>query len=524
MLANPAFHKVRRSRNGYNLLIVVGAVLLLTLIVGLICGWLMLQTVASYYAGRIYPNVYVLGLKLGRLTPEEASLLLDDTVHQADAGMLHLRDGSIGLTVSGPAELTIPWSQVGVQLDVQATADAAFAIGHIDGQDWRDRMWEWLKRHDVAPVFSVDPERARRALEQLAPSLATAPVDATLRLPDQESDSVIAVPGRPGRELDIGATLAQLLTLAKDQGRKDQLDLVFRSLSPHITDATPFQAQAEEMLNRRVEVTTYDVLTDETFSWTLGRKEFINWLRIAPGSVGPTVTLDQEAIRTTLTDFADELGTGRGFRWEAATEQVANALEAGSSAATLYMTHPVRTHVVQTGESLSSIAAAFGMTAWHVMQANPGLDPDWLHVGQELTIPSQDELTPYTPVPGKRVVVSVAEQRMRAYENERLVFEWPVSTGVAKSPTHTGVFQVLGKEEQAYASLWDLWMPHFVAIYAAGPDFFNGFHGLPTLSSGRRLWEGLLGSPASYGCIILGLEEAKAFYQWAELGVVVVVE
>jgi L,D-transpeptidase ErfK/SrfK len=524
MLANPAFHKVRRSCNGYNLFIVVGAVLLLTLIVGLICGWLMLQTVASYYAGRIYPNVYVLGLKLGRLIPEEASLLLDDTVHQVDVGMLHLRDSSRGLTPTGPAELTIPWSQLGMQLDVHATVDAAFAIGHIDGQDWRDRMWEWLQRHDIAPVFSVDPEQARRTLEQLAPSLATAPVDAALRLPEKGSDRVIAVPGRPGRKLDIEATLAQLLTLVKSQETEDQLDLVFQSLPPHITDVTPFQAQAEEMLNRRVEVITYDVLTDESFSWTLGRKEFINWLRIAPGTTGPTLTLDQQAIRSTLTDFADELGAERGFRWEEATGQVANALEAGGGTVTLYLTHPVRSHIVQDGDSLSSIASAFGMTAWHVMQANPGLDPDWLYVGQELTIPSQDELTPYIPVPSKRVVVSVAEQRMRAYENGKLVFEWPVSTGVAKSPTHSGVFQVLGKEEQAYASLWDLWMPHFVAIYAAGPDFSNGFHGLPTLSSGRRLWEGLLGSPASYGCIILGLEEAEVFYNWVELGVVVVVE
>jgi L,D-transpeptidase ErfK/SrfK len=532
MLANPTFHKARRSRNGYSPLIFVGAVLALTLIVGLICGWLMLQTVASYYASRIYPNVYVMGLKLGRMTPEEATTLLNETARHTDIGLLTLRDGSPGLTTGGSAGLTtggenhwsIPWSQAGMQLDVKGTVEAAFAIGHTGDLDWRDHIWEWLKRHDVAPVFTVEPERARQVLEQLAPSLASAPIDATLRLPEHEDDPVVAVPGQPGRELDIEATLAQLLTLAHGQGGKDRLDLVFRTIPPRIADATPFQVQAEEMLNRRIAITTYDVLTDETFAWTLGRRDLSNWLRIAPRSNGPTITLDQEAMRMTLTNLAAEMGAGRGLRWAEAVGQLASAFEAGGGTVTLYLTHPVRIHSVQAGDSLSSIAAEFGMTAWHVMQANPGLDPDWLYVGQELTIPSQDELTPYTPVPGKRVIVSIAEQRMRAYENDRLVFEWPVSTGVTKSPTHTGVFQVLGKEEEAYASLWDLWMPHFVAIYAAGPDFFNGFHGLPTLSSGRRLWEGLLGSPASYGCIILGLEEAEAFYNWVELGVVVVVE
>jgi lipoprotein-anchoring transpeptidase ErfK/SrfK len=190
----------------------------------------------------------------------------------------------------------------------------------------------------------------------------------------------------------------------------------------------------------------------------------------------------------------------------------------------LYLTHPERSYTVQAGDSISGIAAAFGMTPWHVVRANPDIDPDWLSVGQQLTIPSQDELTPHLPVTDKRIVVSVAEQRMRAYENGELVYEWPISTGVEDSPTHTGIFQVLGKEENAYASLWDLWMPHFIAIYAAGPDFHNGFHGLPTLSSGRRLWEGALGSPASYGCIILGLDEAETLYEWVELGVTVVVE
>jgi lipoprotein-anchoring transpeptidase ErfK/SrfK len=164
------------------------------------------------------------------------------------------------------------------------------------------------------------------------------------------------------------------------------------------------------------------------------------------------------------------------------------------------------------------------MPVWLVLQANPAINPDRLQVGQELTIPSQDMLTPHLPVPGKRVVVSIAEQRARLYENDALIHDWPISTGIADSPTSNGVFQVLAKEENAYASLWDLWMPHFVSIYPAGPDFYNGFHGLPTLSNGRRLWEGLLGTPASYGCIILGLEQAEVFYRWAEVGVVVVVE
>jgi len=83
------------------------------------------------------------------------------------------------------------------------------------------------------------------------------------------------------------------------------------------------------------------------------------------------------------------------------------------------------------------------------------------------------------------------------------------------------VFQVLSREESAYASLWDLEMPHFIGIYASGPGFTNGIHALPILSSGQRLWEGALGTRASYGCIILGIAEAEELFAWAEIGVTV---
>jgi lipoprotein-anchoring transpeptidase ErfK/SrfK len=69
--------------------------------------------------------------------------------------------------------------------------------------------------------------------------------------------------------------------------------------------------------------------------------------------------------------------------------------------------------------------------------------------------------------------------------------------------------------------MWDLHMPNFIGIYEAWPGFMNGIHGLPTLSNGNRLWAGNLGRPVSYGCIILGLQEAQDLFDWAEKGVVV---
>jgi hypothetical protein len=87
------------------------------------------------------------------------------------------------------------------------------------------------------------------------------------------------------------------------------------------------------------------------------------------------------------------------------------------------------------------------------------------------------------------------------------------------------MFQVLSKEENAFASSWDLWMPHFIGVYRTGPDFTNGIHGLPTLSNGSILWGGYLGrQPISYGCIVIGLEEAAQIYSWVELGTLIIIQ
>jgi LysM repeat protein len=180
--------------------------------------------------------------------------------------------------------------------------------------------------------------------------------------------------------------------------------------------------------------------------------------------------------------------------------------------------------VVQPGDTLISISFDLQMMAWKILQANPGLNPNQLYAGQKLTIPSKSDLLPMPVVMGKRIVINITQQRMWTYQNGNVLNQYVISTGIAKSPTQPGVFQVQGHDLNAYASIWDLYMPHFLSIYEASPGFMNGIHGLPMLSSGVRLWGSVLGRPASFGCIILTLADAQTVYDWADDGVVVVIQ
>ena len=62
-----------------------------------------------------------------------------------------------------------------------------------------------------------------------------------------------------------------------------------------------------------------------------------------------------------------------------------------------------------------------------------------------------------------------------------------------------------------------------VPIYKVG-NLENGIHALPILSSGKTLWAGLLGQPASFGCVILGTADAQTLYNWAEVGTPVIIQ
>ncbi|MFQ5614242.1 MAG: L,D-transpeptidase family protein [Anaerolineae bacterium] len=136
-------------------------------------------------------------------------------------------------------------------------------------------------------------------------------------------------------------------------------------------------------------------------------------------------------------------------------------------------------------------------------------------------------LQPPTPAPDpapqpaagdKRVVVDISEQRTYAYEGDELVFDFIVSTGEPGRDTALGEFEIQNKIPVAYASTWNLDMPYWLGIYWAGP-LQNGFHALPTVRhTGQKLWDGYLGQRVSYGCIILGDEDARKLYDWVDVG------
>lgn len=111
------------------------------------------------------------------------------------------------------------------------------------------------------------------------------------------------------------------------------------------------------------------------------------------------------------------------------------------------------------------------------------------------------------PAPAKRVEIDKTVQLLRAYEDDKLVFQTNVSTGKWDRSTPNGKFAALSKQRMHYSKLFkNAPMPYSVEV--VGNVFIHGFSSVP-----KR--------PASHGCIrvpLTGANPAKQFFEWVEIG------
>lgn len=122
----------------------------------------------------------------------------------------------------------------------------------------------------------------------------------------------------------------------------------------------------------------------------------------------------------------------------------------------------------------------------------------------------------------KRIIVDVSEQKLYAYDKDKLFMEEPISTGLEFTPTPRGKFSVFkmtpsrfmqgpikGVSDQVYDLPGVPWNLYFTAEGAV-------IHG--------AYWHDNFGEKWSHGCVNLSPENAKKLYDWAEIGMKVIVQ
>jgi lipoprotein-anchoring transpeptidase ErfK/SrfK len=117
----------------------------------------------------------------------------------------------------------------------------------------------------------------------------------------------------------------------------------------------------------------------------------------------------------------------------------------------------------------------------------------------------------------KWILIDLSEQRLTAYQGNRTIYTWRVSTGVRKYPTVVGTFRV-------YAKLSRQRMQG-----GRGADYYN-LPNVPDVMYFHRgyaihgaYWHNNFGRPMSHGCVNMPLAAAEWLYDWTPMGTTVVV-
>lgn len=139
------------------------------------------------------------------------------------------------------------------------------------------------------------------------------------------------------------------------------------------------------------------------------------------------------------------------------------------------------------------------------------------------------------PVPSKRIVVSLSQQKLDAYEDDRVVLETPVTTGGPYLPTPVGTFSVMRKySPYLFRSPWPQGSPFWYADavantamqFAAGGYFLHDAPWRRVFGPGSNAQYGTPGGDytGTHGCVNVPLQAELRIFAWADVGVPVLVQ
>jgi len=120
----------------------------------------------------------------------------------------------------------------------------------------------------------------------------------------------------------------------------------------------------------------------------------------------------------------------------------------------------------------------------------------------------------YSMAADKEIVLDLSEQKAYAYEDGSLVFDGRISSGVEGRETPTGEYTVLEKKRYHRSNMWPR------------PNGGAKMHYMLRLTyDGIAMHLGPVPDrPASHGCIRMKHGFAQRMFEWAQVGISVVIE
>ncbi|GAB4532536.1 MAG: VanW family protein [Anaerolineales bacterium] len=254
------------------------------------------------YAGRVFPGVYIGGVDVGGLTPQEAAARLEDRITYPLQGRITLQDGE-HTWVFSPQDL-------GLFLDAEASLQAAYRWGRRGGPAARlSEQWRaWRTGISMPPVLVFDERIAGNVLSMLAGQINQPTIEAQLEIHGLE---VRAVNGQIGRQVDIPGMLEAIRPVVENL-QSMAIPLAIHEMPPAVLDASQQAEVARQILSVPLVLRVPDASEGDPGPWEFAPSQLAEHLTIEriespEGAARFQVGLATDFLRPILEEAAPQL-------------------------------------------------------------------------------------------------------------------------------------------------------------------------------------------------------------------------
>ncbi|WP_234042888.1 L,D-transpeptidase [Actinomyces weissii] len=444
---------------------------------------------AHHYSGVALPGTSISGSDVAGLSRQEIVELVGS------------RAEAVKIKVSGDVSGDATLADLGTQVDAEATADAALAPNH----SVLNRFKALFGSQAIAVVATNDADQAASYAQSLIPADAVVAKNASVALA-ADGQGFTVQPGTTGMSLDpaeLNAAAQQAATTLTSS----EVVMTFTQKDPEITDADAQAAVDEANARIASEVTLSTADGEDTFTADTATKA--SWVKVQPGEDGRlSVDVDGAAVTSWVNEQAEEVNTEpvHGKRNLSPSGTVLAISVHAVDGQTVSNTEALSQAIVQALSSKQPYSGTFEVTAEKATWQDRTVDPGAEHLA-------------YQAAPGEKwVEVNLSTKTVMAYEGAKVV-RGPEAMvdGAPETPTVAGTYNVYLKYEKqtmrglnadgtTYETPDVPWVTYWHGSYA--------LHGAP--------WRSSFGYSGSHGCVNMPVSTAKWYYDWTDIGTVVV--
>lgn len=427
----------------------------------------------TVYSDRLMPNTVIAGTNVGGMTRSDAYQLVARKIS----------DYQLNLIV-GEKRVAISPVQLGVQYDLDSTIRLAYAQNRPVYLAWPSFNQE--RKKEVPLLYSFDASVAEKAAESIALRVSTPAVDASLTV---ENGEPVVTEGKDGVGVSSQSLLRQAIRALSEQ--KESYTFEVESIPPSIraSDVAAAAVDVKSAMSRPILFHHQGKVYQPTPA-VIG-----TWLVFDPDARQRKVAVgvDPAKVKDYVESIARKINKAPVSRYVSAVNGVARGGYGG-----------VEGISVDQGEIVRSVSRAIERKEPLMMEVPVKKVP-------YKTVYNETSALKYA----RYIEINLSQQRLWAYQNDKVVYYSAVTTGAkgAGMGTVVGQFKIYHKTTNTYLTgpgyrlHVDYWMP-FYGHYGMHDAYWRGGR-----FGGQDYYYG-----GSHGCVNLPDATAAWLYHWSDIG------